>query len=251
MQVGAQLYTLRDFIQTEKDFARSMKKVAEIGYQTVQISGAGPIGIKKLKEICDEYGLKIALTHTDPNRIVNDTEQVIEDHFIMDCDYIGIGAMPQKYRDPEWYPYFAEDYREAARKIAAAGKLLMYHNHNFEFEKIGGVTILEHLIHDFAPEEMGFTLDTYWVQAGGADIVKWIEHLKGRMPCVHLKDMAVKGMESKMAPVMEGSIDFAKVVPAFGAAGAKYLLVEQDVCEGSPFACLKKSYENLKALGYK
>ena len=35
---------------------------------------------------------------------------------------------------------------------------------------------------DMAPEEMGFTLDTYWVQAGGADVCEWLERLKGRLP---------------------------------------------------------------------
>ncbi len=58
-------------------------------------------------------------------------------------------------------------------------------------------------------------------------------------------------MTPKMAPVLEGSIDFSKLIPAFEKAGTKYLLVEQDVCEGSPFVCLKKSYDNLSALGYK
>ncbi len=251
MQVGAQLYTLRDFIQNEKDFARSMEKVAAMGYRVVQISAAGPIAPKTMKDICHSNGLKIALTHTDPNRILNETDKVIEEHQILDCDYIGIGGMPQKYRDPVWYPYFAEDFKEPARKLAKAGKLLMYHNHNFEFEKIDGVTILERIVKDFAPDELGFTLDTYWIQAGGAEILSWIEKLEGRLPCVHLKDMSVNGMTPKMAPVLEGSIDFSKLIPAFEKAGTKYLLVEQDVCEGSPFVCLKKSYDNLSALGYK
>ena len=44
--------------------------------------------------------------------------------------------MPDKYRTPEWAANFAEDFKEPARKIAAAGKLLMYHNHNFEFRKV-------------------------------------------------------------------------------------------------------------------
>ena len=53
-----------------------------------------------MREICDENGLQIVLTHTDPNRILNDTEAVIREHDIMGCDYIGIGMMPQKYASP-------------------------------------------------------------------------------------------------------------------------------------------------------
>ena len=43
----------------------------------------------------------------------------------------------------------------------------MYHNHNLEFEKFGGKLVLNTLLESFAPEELGFTLDTFWIQMGG------------------------------------------------------------------------------------
>ena len=49
---------------------------------------------------------------------------------------------------------------------------------------------------------MGITLDTYWVAAAGADVCEWIRLLKDRIPCVHLKDMQIKGWNQIMAPVM-------------------------------------------------
>ena len=42
-RIGAQCYTIRDFIKTEKDLDESLKKLKDIGYQTVQLSGIGPI----------------------------------------------------------------------------------------------------------------------------------------------------------------------------------------------------------------
>lgn len=252
MELGAQLFTLRDYTQTEQDFDFSMGKVAEMGYKTVQISAIGPIPPQRVREICDRHGLKIVLTHTDPVRILNDTQAVIRDHEVMGCDYIGIGMMPPKYRSPEWLCHFAADYKEAAKQIAAAGKLLMYHNHNLEFQKFGGKLIMETLLESFSPDEMGFTLDTYWVQLGGADVCDWLERLADRIPCVHLKDMAVRGMEPVMAPVLEGNLPFGKILKTLEKTGkTKYLLVEQDVCEGSPFDCLEKSYRNLSKLGYR
>lgn len=252
MQTGAQLYTVRDYIQTEKDFKRTIKKIAEIGYKTVQISAIGKeISPQKIREICEEADLKIVLTHSDANRILNDTDNLIAEHTILGCDYIGLGAMADKYRKPEWFPYFIEDFREPAKKIAAAGKLFMYHNHNFEFEKVNGKRIIESLAEAFSAEEMGFTLDTYWVQAAGADVCQWISLLKDRIPCVHLKDMTVSGFTSMMAPVMEGNINFPAILKALENTSCKYILVEQDVCQESPFDCLKKSYDNLAAAGYR
>lgn len=253
MKLGAQTYTIRTFMQSERDVRRSMEKIARIGYTTVQISGIGPIDPHVLREICDENGLQIVLTHIPEGRILDDTEAVIQEHEILGCPYIGLGSMPERYRTlaTEWFDYFYEDFLEPAKKIRDAGKRFMYHNHNFEFERLpGGQTILERMLAQFSPDLMGITLDTYWVQAAGADILTWIERLKDRIPCVHLKDMTVHGMEIHMAPVGEGNIDFAGVVRALERnGGTEYVLVEQDICEESPFVCLQKSYDHLQGMG--
>jgi len=252
MVLGAQLYTVKNYIQNEKDIRFTLKKIAEMGYTTIQVSGIGKIKPEILKEICDELSLQIVLTHTDPNRVLNDTEQVIKEHDIFTCDYIGIGSMPHKYRTPEWLSHFAMDFKEAAKMIAEAGKLLMYHNHDFEFEKYQGKRIMETLMEDFSPQEMGVTLDTYWVQAAGADVCEWLDILKDRIHCIHLKDMTISGGKQTMAPVMEGNMNFPAIIKKIKEINkTKYLLVEQDICEGSPFDCLQTSYNNLRKLGYK
>ena len=253
MIIGAQLFTLRNYVQNEKDFRFSMKKVAKMGYKTVQISAVGPIKPEILRDACDEAGLKIVLTHSNPDRILNDTEALIKEHDILGCDYIGMGIMPDKYRTKEWLEHFALDYKEPAKNIAAAGKKFMYHNHNIEFEKLNGKRIMETLMENFTAEEMGFTLDTYWVQAAGADIYQWIDLLKDRIPCVHLKDMTVEGGQQHMAAVGSGNLNFPKILEAFEKTECvKYALVEQDDCYGaSPFDCLKSSYDYLNTLGYR
>ena len=42
MQIGAQFYTIREFCKTPEGLAESLKRVADIGYPTVQISGTCP-----------------------------------------------------------------------------------------------------------------------------------------------------------------------------------------------------------------
>ena len=71
-----------------------------MGYKTVQLSAVGPIPAEKLRELCDKHGLKIVLTHWNPDRILNDTEAVIKEHDIMGCDYIGPGHDAQEVRHP-------------------------------------------------------------------------------------------------------------------------------------------------------
>lgn len=252
MVLGAQLYTVRHYTQSARDFDIAMKKIAEIGYRTVQISAIGNIPAEQVREICDRHALEIVLTHTSPDRILNDTQAVIREHDAMGCTYIGLGSMPDRYRTVAWLDRFFADFKEPARKIADAGKLLMYHNHDFEFEALGKTRIIERLMAEFTPQEMGFTLDTYWVQTAGADVCQWIEKLAGRLPCVHLKDRAVVRATPVMAPVGEGNMNFPAILDAvekFG--GTRYLLVEQDECLESPFVCLKKSFDYLTDLGYR
>ena len=253
--IGAQSYTVRMFMQNETDIRRSLKKIAEIGYKTVQISGIGPIDPRVLRDICDENGLRIVLTHNPENRVLYDTDNLIKEHDILGCDYIGIGSMPERYRTtaPEWTENFAKDFTTAAKKMRDAGKLLMYHNPDFEFDKLpNGTRLIEILLETMPAELMGFTLDTFWVQAAGGDVLQWLEILKDRIPCVHLKDMTVQNRERRMAPVGEGNMNFKGIMDKLTELGAtKYALVEQDTCYESPFVCLKKSYDYLSSLGYK
>lgn len=252
MELGAQLFTVRDFTQNERDFYRTIEKIAKIGYRTVQISAIGKsIKPERVREICDEFSIKIVLTHSDVNRILYDTEALIEEHEILGCKNIGLGSMPEKYRGSSWVSYFKEDFEEPVEKIAKAGKLFSYHNHHFEFEKIDGTYIMDTLLEAFPPEQMGIILDTYWVQAAGADLYQWIEKLKDRLSCVHLKDMAILKGTPVMAPVLEGNLNFEAILNCLKGTNCEYLLVEQDTCQESPFVCLEKSYRNLAALGYR
>lgn len=251
MKLGAQLYTLRDFLQNETDIRRSLKQVAEMGYETVQVSGVAPINPGTLREICDENGLAIVLTHNSEDRILHDTDRLIEDHRIYGCNYIGIGGMPNRYRNPYWVKHFADDFMDAARKMQAAGMKFMYHNHHFEWNQYDGRPLIQDILDTFDAELMGITVDTYWLQAAGCDVLEWLEILKDRIDCVHLKDMKVIGNETTYAAIGEGNMNFPAIIKKLEDLGrTKYMLVEQDTTIGSPFEALRSSRAYMKTLNY-
>ena len=246
MQIGAQFYTLRDFCKTLDGFAESLKKVADIGYPTVQISGTCPFDPAWLKEELDKNGLKCVLTHTPADQLKADAVQVAKNHDVFGCDHVGLGYYSFKEEKGESVEDFISTYRPIAKALAENGKTFMYHNHSQEFRKVGGKLILEQIAE--AIPEMGITLDTYWVQIGGGDPAQWLERLSCRVPCIHLKDYA---FGPTMAVVGEGNINFDRVFEKAESAGVKYMLVEQDNCNGEdPFDCLKRSYEYLKSRGF-
>ena len=250
MRIGAQFFTLREHCQTLEGLAQSLKKVADIGYEYVQISGTCAYDADWLKQELDRNGLKCVLTHIAPDRLINETQKVAADHDIFDCRHVGLGYFGfNEAEDATKYDTFVKTYKPVAEELKTCGKYFMYHNHAHEFTKLGGKTILGKLSEDFAPDELGFTLDTYWVQAGGGDPAQWIELLSGRVPCIHLKDMVY---DKQMAVIGEGNINFDRVFEKAETSGTEYMIVEQDHCYGEdPFECLKRSYNYLKAQGFK
>ena len=250
MIVGAQLYTLRDFCKTPEDLAQTLAKVADIGYTAVQLSGTCAVDAAWLKDELDKNGLICPLTHTAPTRILEETEAVVAEHSVFGADYVGLGMYHFNKPDSDnTYAKFLDLYRPAAQKIKEGGKLFMYHNHAVEFQKEEGKLILAKIAEDFAPDELGFTLDTYWVQAGGGDPAWWLEQLKGRIPCIHLKDF---GYNRIMLPIGEGNLNWERIFTAAEAGGTKYMFVEQDKCnDEDPFDCLRRSYEFLNSRGFR
>ena len=255
MKIGAQLYTLRKSCKTTEDFAETLKRVADIGYTTVQVSGTCPYDPAWLKAELDKNGLSCVLTHIKPDDILADPLQICKNHDVFNCRHIGIGALPRKQSETgiteEDYTDFVRNFTPIAKTFKENGHKLFYHNHQIEFARSeNGKLYLERLLEDFSPDLLGITFDTYWAQFGGADPAAWLAKMEGRVECIHLKDLAIVGKEQRMAAVGRGNINFDAILKVAEAARVNYLLVEQDDCyEEDPFDCLKQSYDYLVSLG--
>jgi sugar phosphate isomerase/epimerase len=245
--IAAQLYTLRDYLKTPDQIFETLKRVKDIGYQAVQVSGMGPIDPLQLKKMVDEIGLKICVTHIPYDRLKNDLEAVIKEHKLWECEYVGLGAMPQQFKSSrKGYLEFLTEVTIIAKKISESGLKFVYHNHKFEFEKFDGISGIEILFNKTDPKTFGFELDTYWLQAGGANPIDWIKKVEGRMDVVHLKDMAIRDDQQIFAEIGEGNLDWTSIIQACRETGVKWYAVEQDVCQCNPFDSLSMSLRYLE-----
>ena len=248
--IAAQLYTLRDFLKTPGDLAVTFNRVKKMGYNAIQVSGIGPIDFNFVKEIADKEDLKICVTHIGFDRLKNDMAGVIKQHKLWDCKYVGIGSMPDEYRiDRASFARFAKEASEYGKILLDNDLQLIYHNHNFEFKKFDGITGMDVLFEESDPKAFNFEIDTYWVQAGGANPVDLINKMKGRMNIVHFKDMVIgKDNQMEMAEVGEGNLNFKDIIKACNYIGIDWCPIEQDVCQRDPFESLKISRDNLLKL---
>jgi len=249
-KIGAQMYTVCEFLKTPEQIASSLKRVKELGFDIVQLSGLGPIDPAELAAIVHDLALEVCITHSPIDRILNDTDALIAEHRALGCNGIGIGCMPNQYRGSlEGARALLKDTAEARKKIAAAGMTLAYHNHNFEFQKFNGTNVFDLLIEE-GDDTFGFILDTFWVQAGGGDPVSYIRKVAGRMTVCHLKDMDIEDdpvrAKQVFAPVGEGNMDFVPILRALAETNVPYAVIEQDICKTDPFDCLAISKRNVE-----
>jgi len=250
MKIGVQLNTVREFTQTNRDFANTIKKISQMGYEAVLVSGINPeIVAEEIAETCKAYNLEIAGTHTTPERIIKETELVIEDHQKMNTRYVGIGVLPERYpRTKFGFRGFMTDYIPASRQIKEAGLQLLYHNHNIEFMKFDEQVMLDYIAEKFV--DIDFNLDTFWIQAGGADPIQWINKLSTRTHILQLKDMVIFDGRQVMCEVLNGNLNWKGIISAAKSSYIKYLIVDQDECYGKdPFECLRISLNNIKESG--
>ncbi|MDB5085769.1 MAG: sugar phosphate isomerase/epimerase [Bacilli bacterium] len=251
MRLAAQLYTVREFMKTPEDIASGLKRIKQIGYNAVQVSGIGPIEPQALKEITDSEGLTICATHIGFGDLKDNLDAVIEKHKLWGCKYVGLGGLPGEYRTSRAsYVQFAKEASEIGRKLSDAGLKFIYHNHNFEFVKFDGLTGMEILLQETDPAAVDFEIDVYWVQAAGADPAAWVKKVDGRMKVVHLKDMMMNDDRQQFfAEVGEGNMNWSTILPACEQIGVEWAPVEQDRCLGNPFDSLQISFNNLTKMG--
>ena len=279
-KIGVQAMMLKDSF-TEIGAFETLRKVSEIGYNAVEISQIPmtPENVAELDRSRSELGMDIAalsVAMEAPKGRPGDSleehfDKIVDDAKRLDSKLLRIGMLPfEAMTSIGAVIDFAKQANEYAERLQEQGLGLYYHNHHIEFAKFDGKYMLD-IIAENSPA-MGMEIDVHWVQRGGLDPVRTLEKYAGRTAMVHLKDYRIGQMpESAMgllnsgdfvgfmtefknvvqfAEVGEGNLDFASIIPAAQAAGAEYLLVEQDELYGrTVWEALQTSYDNLVALG--
>ena len=244
-ELGLQLYSIRDYLNTYDEAYEALKAIKEMGYTVVQTAGM-KISAEELAEITQKLGITICGTHCNLETLLEDPEKAMEMHRILGTTNIGIGGFFGP--DAAAAKALIESINAFADIIYAHGFKFTYHNHDHEFMKVeGGKTMMDMLVEGLDPVKTSFCLDTHWVQRGGGDVCSWIEKLAGRIDILHLKDMTVRpGRVPYYCEIGEGNMDFDKIIATAEKVGVKYYVVEQDDCPGDPLDSVRKSAEYIK-----
>ena len=229
MKIGVQMYTLRDYLKTPAEIQSSLKRIKEMGFDLVQVSGLGPCSADDLAGMLKENGIEACGTHSPWNRMSDPAEldKLIDEHKKIGASQIGIGMKPDIYPDTyDGYTAFIKKVNEICAQTKKAGLGFGYHNHELEFMRFNGICAMDRMIEECSDAE--FTLDVFWVQAGGKNPCDYIDKLKDRIRILHLKDYRITGRQRQYAEIGEGNIDWEAVFSRCKKYNIPYAVIEQD-----------------------
>ncbi len=219
-QVGLQLYSLGK--ELTADVPNGLKKVAQIGYTTVECAGYNRdegkmynYGMAEFKKLAQDAGLKVTGSHVNPpiRKFTKENAGELADFWKKTIDFhaqLGVTSLVQpgmpSIQSHEDVARVCEGFNKAGEIAKAAGIKWGYHNHSGEFRRLDketskddrGDIIYDLLLEGTDPSLVFFEMDVYWTVMGQQDPLEYFEKYRGRFPVLHIKDRSVLGKSGMM-----------------------------------------------------
>jgi len=245
-RIGVQLYTVRSLMA--EDVAGTLATVAAIGYREVEFAGYFDHPPDEIRAMLDANGLASPATHIELAQMSGAAlETSVETALAIGHGWLVVPWIAEEMRTANGYREVARILNEAGAAAESAGIRVGYHNHAFEFERVGddpaGPTGYTVLADNLDPALVDLEIDFHWSAAAGTDALTLFEAYPGRFPLCHVKDLTADG---QMADAGAGVIDWAGIFAHSDHAGLRHYFVEHDQ-PGDPLASIQASYRYLSA----
>ena len=246
-QLGAQMYSFREFIKTPEEVRSTLREIRKMGYEAVQLSSSiAPMPNAELSAMLKENNLIPCSSHDPADRILEVPEEIGKRLQELSCPHCAVPFPPYTFpASEEEVVNLAKKINQSAQVLRRFGVTLSYHNHSQEFQHFNGKRMLD-IIYANAPDIQA-ELDTFWVQRGGDNPERWIRRFPGRTDVLHIKDYGiVPPNEIVMCPIGDGNLDWDVLLTAAEQCGVKYYVVEHDGDCADPFESFAASMRFVK-----
>ena len=246
--VALQLYSVRE--ECARDLEKTLKAVADMGYDGVEFAGYYGRSAEELRRMLDELGLKVAGTHIAIDTLLGDElEKTIEFNRILGNKFLIVPWLPENMRNSkEAWLKTAKLFNEIAERLKPEGMYVGYHNHHIEFKPMNGETPWDIFFKATVPEVV-MQLDTGNAMYGGVtsdEVLEIIKRYPGRAMTVHLKEYS---STNPKALIGEGEMkwrEFLKLCETVG--GTEWYIIEQESYAYTPLECVRRCLENLRKI---
>lgn len=220
MDYGIQLYSVRDL--AEKNLSAAVKRVAELGYSSVEFAGFFGHTSKEVNEMLNENNIRVSSTHSAFDDLVNNYDETVAFHkAIGNKNYIipSYDLSTQAKLDA-----FVEKVSEISKRLKQDGITLAYHNHARELiPNTDGSLIYDQLLYR---TDLKLEIDTYWAFVGMKNPIALLERVGDRLACIHIKDGSADGHGT---PLGEGEAPVAQVYD-YAVKNNIHMVVESETC---------------------
>ena len=235
MPLGFQTWTVRD--QLGKDFPGTLKMMAALGYQSVEMCsppgyaalGFGPLvnlKAKEMRQIINDAGLAFTSTHYG----IGELRDNLDDRIAFAAEsgqkqmILSTFGLPGKATLDDWLKA-ADELNAIGMKTKKAGIQTGFHNHHMEFEKIDGKLIYDELLKAFDPEYVKMQFQVAVISAG-YKASDYFKKYPGRFISAHLADWSPT--EKKNVVLGKGVVDWKEFFAAVKKGGVQNIFVEMD-----------------------
>lgn len=239
---GVQLYTVRGEMQ--KSVEATLARVASIGYKEVEFAGYFGRTPKQVADALRANGLTAPSVHIPVNDFLADASKTLDTVEAVGHTFVVVPYLEARDRTLDNYKRLADSFNVWGAASRKRGIQFAYHNHDFEFETVGGEVPFDLLLARCDKALVQFEMDLFWINKAGRNPLDYFARHPGRFPLVHVKDMRADGT---MTEVGHGAIPFAQYVRQASQAGIRHYFVEHDNPR-DPFASIATSFKALSAL---
>lgn len=256
LKVGLQLYSLRNYIG--KDPKGVMAQIAKAGYTELETYGYDAVkktyfGMtpKDFGSLLKDNGITSPSGHYNQEQFLgtgneDELKSCMEAANALGETTIVIPYLADKFRKtPDDIKKLSQNINKMAAICKTGGFMVAYHNHNFEFTPVDGVSLYDMMLKETDPKLVSFEMDIYWVVRAGYDPIKLIEEHPGRFKMWHIKDMD-KDKPNLNTEIGSGSIDFKKIFGYQKKSGVQHIFMEQENFAMDGFASIAQSASYIK-----
>ncbi len=248
----------------------AFRRIRDLGYQEIEISGHIDLSEKTLEEIiaaCGKYNLHVCAMSCDYRgpfedeaplfrhhqiRLPQDFEEAVKTAEQLKCRYLRFAGLPVgSLKDKASVDRYFSYTEQLALRLKQKGIVLCAHNHVGEFSKVEGRTLFEWAL-QIAPD-LQFEMDIYGVQMGGLNPLDYLSVAVGRVPLLHYSDIQILPRADprftldmqRRVPLGEGNFNTQAILAKAQSAGTEYCIME---CTGpeDPFGQMQKALVNFK-----
>lgn len=156
------------------------------------------------QQLVQEAELQVVSLHKDLGSIQRDVQGAVKEARKYHTSYMVITGMYRfDYRDKTKVEELCVQMNEAGRQLKEEGIHLLYHNHNYEFQKVDEHrTAYDFIVEHTDPAYLNFELDSYWPTEAGVCALDLMKQLDRRMKLYHINDRGTKLQKPMMTPIL-------------------------------------------------